>query len=721
MTSLPNFLPSQLLEIMPHFVAKIQLPFAIDLRGGSRLVVRVDKQADVSNESNGRDGVIKVIEKRLESAGAAFAHYRITRQGRDQIRIEVPSLFDVDLLKGLVTLEARLEIYKPYQGIKVEDILAGRIDLPHNAQIFYDHQGDPPLGHLVYTKPLMTSENVESIHLHERLYLDIFPSVAFSCAAENCKNLIAVLDGEAIAIAYDNGGDGLRLKLDSQDFAENLALVLNSGSLPSPTHVLEERTIGADMGDEFSSAGVRAVLGALLVIFIFIIVCYGALGIIATFALWVNLALLISILSISGLSLSLAGFAGLVLTVGVCVDALILIYERMREEYRHGVSLSEAIDAGFSRARRTIIDANITTLLGAVMLFLFGVGPISGFAMTVTIGLMSSLFTSLIVMRPLLYFWLHYCRPKNKKAGLLQFLPSRTAIPFMRLRKLCLGLAAGISCLTIVLYTSFGIHYGIDFVGGSLAVLTPYNGNVQDTDILNRANELNIGVVSLQKSDDERSAYLTIPSQIMGENADQTVAFKLRGEFDADYQLERMDVVGPTLAHSLSYVSLWAVCLSLAAIFFYVWFRFNWKFGLGALIATVYDVIILSLIFIVTGWEFNLWSIAALLAVIGYSLNDTIVVYDRIRGFLNDGREMITAQWVDLGINRTLSRTILTSLATLLAHIPLYYYGGTDMRNFASILLIGIFIGTISSIFIAGPLLVVLKVGKRHEKRDNHG
>jgi len=745
LTSLPSILPQNFLNSLPQWIGRLHIPLAIDLRGGSRLVVQMD---NVQNPS-AIDAVITIMRQRLNKAGGAFANHHITHQGKGQIRIEVPALFDVDLLKSLVTTTAKLTLYQPYQGVSADDVIIGRVTLPAGAQIFYDSADDPPIGHLVQIPPLLTSEEIDRVKLEpfpksENRFLDkkregaeklesfVEPSETKTALTKNQpdfldliikphhqtgdvfsqinSSFIAVLDGEVIANASLNkDGDFILERLPS-DFAENLEVVLNAGALPVSTHVIEERTIGADLGDEFAQAGKQAVIGALFIVALFMIIFYGLPGLIANLALAANLALLTSILSLGGLTLSLAGFAGLVLTLGVSVDGLILIYERIKEERRKGVALSIALDTGFLRARSTIIDANVTTLLGAMMLFLFGSGPISGFAMTVTIGICTSLFTSLLFARWLFMLWFHYCRPQNAGRWMLRILPTQTTISFMRLRKFCLGLAAGSVCLTMILYASVGIHYGIDFTGGSLAVLSPHAGDVNIIDIANRADKLNIGTVSVQKSQNKKNAYLTIPSQIMGESADQTVALKLRGEFDTDYQLERVDVVGPSLSVQHSLVSIWAVFLSLLAIFLYVWVRFNWKFGLGALISTLHDVVILLLIFILTGWEFNLWSIAALLAIIGYSLNDTIVVYDRIRFLLTGERIVNMTTLIDQAINCTLSRTILTSLATLLAHIPLYYYGETDMRNFASVLLIGIFVGTASSIFIAGPLLVILKM-----------
>jgi len=750
--ALPTLLPQNFTDKLPALIAKLQIAFAVDLRGGSRIVVELDRSDNAQPQSSQNfsnatlhDESLKVMRQRLEAAGSAFANARISKQARGQIKIEVPALFDVGLLKNFVTIPAQLSIYQPYQGIDAEQIIIGHAELPQQATIFYDHDGDPPIGYLVDTKPLFTSQDIGQTFVvqesKDQAHIDI--DIDQLMPPPSSTNLIAVMDGEMITTARINADDHLILDNLTPDFAKNLAHVINSGPLPVATRVLEERSIGADLGDEFARSGLKAALGALMIVALFMILCYGLLGIFAIITLATNLALLITILSLTGIPLSLAGFAGLVLTIGVSVDALILIYERIREEYRHGKPLKHfpksgnrfldkkcgknnklehlgecpnktnhvlenALAAGFLRARNTIIDANVTTLLGAIMLLLFGDGPLAGFALTVTIGLLASLFTSLIVAKWLIGLWLYHFKPTHLPARLWRLVPNATNIAFMRVRKIFLTLSLAITSLTIILLSSAGLHYGIDFAGGSVAILTPHQTQTNMVDIVRRANELNIGNVTAHWSENGDKIHLTIPSQAMGEEADQTVALKLRGEFDADYQLDRMDVVGPTIANQASQISLWAVFLALAAIFLYVWGRFNWKFGLSALITTLHDIVVLILIFALTQWEFNLWSIAALLAIIGYSLNDTIVVYDRIRSLKKHADKISMAQMIDLGINKTLSRTILTSLATLLAHIPLYYYGGTDMRNFASVLLLGILIGTASSILIAGPLLAIV-------------
>jgi len=714
--ALPSILPQSIVDRLPSFVSRLPIDFAIDLRGGSRITIELVQSSETGSQSaqNPADPAIlaatmEVLRKRFDGAHNTFPHYSITQQRKNQIRVEVPALFDVGLLKNFATIPARLAIYQSYQGLKAEDVVSAHADLPADAKIFYDYEGDPPIAHLVYTKPLFVAEDMGGAVTLPGLDGEDALAIEIALNMPSYSDLIAVMDGEVIARAKTSA-DGSLILLDLvPDFAENLRHVINSGPLPGDTHILEERSIGADLGDDFARAGLKAAIGALLVVALFMVACYGLLGLFANITLTANLAILISILSLMNRPLSLAGFAGLVLTVGVAVDSLILIYERIREERRNGAVLRTAVTAGFLRARNTIIDANITTLLGAMMLFLFGVGPISGFALTVTIGICASLFTSLIFARLLLGLWLHHFKPTDMPARFLVLVPNMTAIAFMRLRKFSLSLAIGVATLAIILLSSAGLHYGIDFAGGSLAVLAPRDHQSNIADIVRRASELNIGNVQASPAQDGKNIYLTIPSQSMGEAADQTVALKLRGEFDIDYQLERMDVVGPSVAGLLGRLSLWAVFLSLAAILLYVWARFNWKFGLGALMTTLHDIVVLALIFALTQWEFNLWSIAALLAIIGYSLNDTIVVYDRIRTLLIDNHRMSLSELIDLGINRTLSRTILTSLATLLAHIPLYYYGSTDMRNFASILLMGILVGTASSIFIAGPLLAILE------------
>jgi len=719
--ALPNILPNPVSACLPQWYAMLHLPMGLDLRGGTRLIAQVPH-----DQAALRDRVIDVIAQRLEQGDHDFQDYTVTRRGKWQIDIEVPGFFDVQFLKDLVSVTFYFALYEEDGRFMAKDAIAGKAGWPEGSQVVYSFD-DPPVGYLVRKQALLTSENIidanaipdiDSDQARLQITLDDAGTDKLNAfiAARGGKLLVAVLDGEVFkSLRFTAPLQDGKLYIGPMDetVAKNLATVMRSGPLATDISLVEERTIGADLGDDYAQSGLIAAVAALLVVAVFMIIFYGFPGVLADIALAANIALLLAVLSLIGVPLSLAGFAGLILTIGISVDAGILIYERIREDRHNGYRLSEALESGFTRAAGTIIDANVTVFIAALVLFLLGVGPIHGFALTVTTGILLSLFTMLTFMRMIVTGWASCFRSADIPVDLLRIIPVRAHIGFMRLRKLTLGLAAVLIFVSLGLYATVGMHYGVDFSGGSVAILEARDGHADIADIAARANELNIDSISVRAGKNPASALLTIGYQGIGEDAEQTVAARLRGEFGRDYNLERMDVVGPAVSGALSRSGFYAVLLSLAAIFIYVWLRFNGRFALGAVTTTVHDIIVLAGLFVFFQWEFNLWSIAAVLAIIGYSLNDTIVVYDRIRDLLKREETMTMAVLVDLAINRTLLRTVLTSLATFLAHIPLYYFGGTDMRNFASVLLMGIIIGTYSSVFIAGPLLVLLGMRQR--------
>lgn len=722
----PNLMPQNLLNYFPNWFVKLHLPMGIDLRGGSRLVVQFEDEATAKRS---RKATIEIMKRRLQNSGHHLSDFSVVPQAHDRIRVEVPGLFNVQILKNIVSVTGKLSFFVEDATVSANETIRGEQKIPPQDLLLYSLD-DPPKGYVVYNRPLLTNENIAGAIAHRfnqsgdwatNIHLDAIGREKLNgfFADNPGVRLVAVFDGEVVMpILLESSKDLNLLSIQplDEDVAENLANVLSSGPLPHDVKFIEERTIGADLGGEYASRGLNAAFGAIVTVMVFMIFGYGLMGWIADIALALNLILLIACLSLVGAPLTLAGFAGLVLIIGISVDALILIFERIREDRRQGFSVEQSTEMGFKNALSTIVDADVTTLIASVVLFMLGVGPIHGFALVVSFGIFTTLFTTFFITPLLMQLWLRSLRPKELSPGLLHFSSANIAIRFMRIKALTLGLALFLVAAIIALYSSAGVNYGIDFKGGSLAVLQAKTGLVNIDDVKGRVQDLNMGEIKVEHSIKASEASLLIPSQEYGDSSEQAVSAKLRGEFSKDYRVERMDVVGPTVSNQLSRASLIAIIVSLMAIFFYVTFRFSWKFAVGAVLTTIHDIIILIGIFIFTDWQFNLWSTAALLAIIGYSLNDTIVVYDRVRTLLARQRFLKLSSLVDLAINRTLSRTVMTSFAALIAHIPLYYFGSGDIRNFATVLLSGIVIGTYSSIFIAGTLLVVLRIRQPESK-----
>jgi len=715
--ALPSLFSPKQLAALPDWLPKRQMALGLDLAGGSRLLLQLP-----SEDAAKTDAAISVMKRRLAELG--YDNPLVEKQGRRSIRVEVPGLYDAQLLKDILSVEGNLSFHLVDQSMPVNEAIAGTP--PAGSKVVYSAD-DPPVGYLVRTDAIVSSKNIidaeagvatgtQDAVVTIRLDAAGKQRLAQATAANIGKPLALLIDDQVLSAPVirdpiDGGELQIAGAFDLQG-ASNLAVVLRAGALPASVTVLEERTIGSALGENQASTGRIAIVIAALLVAVFMVLSYGLLGLVADIALVVNVALIVAALSLIGAPLGLAGIAGIVLTIGMAVDSSILIYERIREDSRNGAPVVQAISSGFSRAIGTIVDANLTTLIAALVLFLLGSGAVRGFALTVAIGIATTLFTTFTFTRLMVSEWIRATRPTRVPGRFLRLVPSRTSIPFMRLRRVTLGVSALACAAVIALFALFGMNYGIDFRGGTLIELQARQGDADIPDIESRLAELNIGDFKVEPLT-PRSVLITVSSQEGGEDAEQTVAVKLRGELEDEYSFQRVDVVGPTVSSQLSRAGTLAIVLSLLAIFAYVWLRFQWQFALGAVLATIHDVILLGGVFILFGLEFNLWSVAAILIVIGYSLNDTVVIYDRVRDNLRQNNAVSRTTLVDASINQTLSRTVLTSLVTLLALVALYVFGSADMRSLALTLGIGIVVATYSSIFIAGPLLVVLGMKTR--------
>jgi SecD/SecF fusion protein len=711
--SLPNVFTQDQLDKLPDWLPKKQMALGLDLEGGSRLRLQVDK-----DHLPDTDATAAVLTRRLNELGYSNPHVVTERNGR--VLVEVPGLYDSQLLKDILSLTGELNFRMVDTSVPVQQAIDGTP--PEGDEVVYSFD-DPPVAYLVKKEPLVTNSNF----VDAQAGIDTAtqqPVITFhldSIGADRFSKATKAGIGQSFAIVLDNqvlsapvireaipGNTGQISGNFDLSGASNLALVMRAGSLPAGVTVLEERTVGTDLGAASVSSGkIAALIGTALVI-LFMLLTYGLLGVIASIALVVNIVLILAVLTLFGAPLTLAGVAGIVLTIGMAVDSNVLIYERIREDRRAGFSVIQAIDSGFARALATIVDANVTTLIAALVLFTLGSGPVHGFALTVTIGIVTTLFTTFTLTRLLVSVWVQRSKPKEVPGALLKLVPYDTKMGFMKLRGLTLGFSALSSIVAIVLFAIIGMNFGIDFKGGTMVEMHSSEGAIDLDDVYSRLDELNIGDVKIERFKSDDRALITVGSQGEGEDAEQTVGVKIRGEFQDEYDFPRVDVIGPSVSGELSQAGLLAVGLCLVLIFAYVWFRFEWHFALGAILATIHDVLLLLGMFIVFRMEFNLWSIAALLAIVGYSLNDTVVIYDRVRENLRKyGKAASLASILDASINQTLSRTILTSLATFLALAMLYIYGGDDVRSFALTIAVGIIVATYSSIFVAGPLLML--------------
>ncbi|MBX3598633.1 MAG: protein translocase subunit SecD, partial [Rhizobiaceae bacterium] len=595
---------------------------------------------------------------------------------------------------------------------------------PAGSTVMYSTD-DPPVPYLIENRVIVSGENlVDAQATFDQRTSEPVVSFRFDAKGaqrfgqatqQNVGRLFAIiLDNEVISAPQIRepilGGSGQISGNFTAESANDLAVLLRAGALPADLTIVEERTVGPSLGADSISAGKFASVIAGILVIAFMLVAYGTLGIIANIALAANVALIIAILSLLGATLTMPGIAGIVLTVGMAVDSNVIIYERVREERRWGRSLVQSLDSGFARALATIVDANFTTFIAAVILFFLGSGPVKGFAVTLAIGIITTVFTAFTLTRWLVSIWLRRAKPKELPGGLINFVPHDTKLPFMRWRRYAFGISSALSIAAVVAFFSIEMNYGIDFRGGTSIEVQAKSGQADSADVRSRLNELNMGDVQVQEFGSPSELLIRVEGQNLGDKAEQSVVEKVHLELDNEYDFRRVESVGPTVSSELAFNGAMGVLASMLAMLIYIWFRFEWQFGVGAIIATVHDVTMMVGLYVVTGLEFNLTSIAAILTIVGYSINDTVVVYDRVRENLRKYKKMPIEELLDLSMNQTLSRTILTGVTTLLALIALYIWGGEVIRSFTFAMIFGILVGTYSSVFVAGPLLILFKL-----------
>jgi SecD/SecF fusion protein len=424
-------------------------------------------------------------------------------------------------------------------------------------------------------------------------------------------------------------------------------------------------------------------------------------GLIANLALIVNLVLLIGALTMFRFVLTLPGIAGIILTIGLSVDASVLIYERLREEMALGKSLKIAVQTAYEKAFSSIFDANVTTLITALILFWQASGPVRGFAISLTFGILASLFTALIVGRNALEWFVDTGRVK--KVSMLHLISSKN-INFLGKGFLaCMCSLALIIAGASAFYVRGERNFGVDFRGGDLVTLSSTNtidvGQVRDA-----LKPVGLADASIQESSQAGKNYITIRSPL---NTSDKVEKQIMEHLPAaSFHVERSERVGALVGGELARSSLIALGLGILGILIFVTLRFELSFAVGAIVALLHDVIITVGVFSLLGRELTLTMVGAVLTIAGYSINDTIVVFDRIREGLASGRRGSIEQIMNESINQTLSRTILTSTVTLIPILCLFLFGGPVLRDFSLAIIVGVVVGTYSSIFIASPIVL---------------
>lgn len=503
---------------------------------------------------------------------------------------------------------------------------------------------------------------------------------------------------------------------DTQD----LANVLKAGRLPAPARIASEYVVGPSLGAESIQSGLISTLVGIAVILLFMILYYNKAGLIASIALLINLFFLMGVLASLGAVLTLPGIAGIVLSLAMAVDANVLIYERVREELEAGKSLRIAIAEGFKHAMSSILDSNITTFLTGMILYIFGTGPIQGFATTLMIGIVTSLFAAIFITRLIFEWMLERNKSISFSIPATQNLFKGSSFDFIAGRRKFYLFSSIIIVAGLISMFTRGFSLGVDFKGGR-SYLVEFKQDV-------KTNEINKVLTAEFNSPTEVKSYGTSKNAVKittsyliddeRENADDLANKKLNSglkKISSDYEIKDAQKVGPTIANDIKVSAVYAILFAIIVVFLYILIRFRkWQFGVSAILALAHDVLVLLSLFsllhdiVPFSLDIDQAFIAAVLTVMGYSINDTVVVFDRVREYIaqHHTKDENMAGVINNALNSTLSRTVVTGLCTMLVLGIIFIFGGETLRGFSFAMLIGVIFGTYSSLFVATPFVV---------------
>ncbi len=669
---------------------------------------------------------IEIVRRRVDETGVAEA--LIARQGSQRILVTLPGVEDPNRIKELLGRTARMTFH-------LVDEAAQMAATPPPGVMFLpgEREGER---YAVRRRVEVDGANLtnaragQDSRTGEWVVNFTFDSVGTRRFAQITRENV----GRPFAVVLDNkvitapvirepilGGQGQISGNFTARSANDLAVLLRAGALPAPLTVVEERTVGPELGADAIRAGSIALAVGTAFVFLYMGFAYGLFGWFANLALLFNIVLMIAFMSLIEATLTLPGIAGIVLTLGTALDANILINERIREEIRNGRTPINALEAGYTKASGTILDSNLTNLIAMACLYGFGSGPVKGFAVTVAVGTVVQMWTATVLTRLLVSWWYKRTRPKElpvvERPGLglverlrrplFRIVPDDTRIGFMRGARIGLMTSAILSSLSVAGAFWPGLEKGIDFKGGiEMEVRTQGPGDIAR--IRGAVGGLGLGDATVLQFGDPSTFAIRLPAQ-GDEGAVQRAVNSVRDALEQaapGTRILRVEAVGNRVSDELFLGGMIALALSFAAMLLYIWFRFEWQFAIAGVATLLLDTTKVVGVMVVTGIEFNLTTVAAILTIIGFNANDKVVVFDRMRENLRKYKVMPLRELVDLSINETLNRTIGTSMTLLLAAVPLALFGGDTLAGFAWLMIAGIVIGTSSSIFIAAPIVL---------------
>jgi len=698
---------------------KEKIRLGIDLRGGTSFLIRLVPHADQPITPALLDQAVEVIRKRVDAQGVAEPI--ITPQGTDRILVQIPLLDaeEVNRTKAELQRVAQLEFSTVAPGGPelIARIESGEAIMPPGYVIKTyksTYNGKPVESRLLVKRtPELSGEHVDRAFAYYdaqgygvSLNLDsqgakMFDEIAGKHVGEQ---LAIMLDGEVISAPQLKtnfyGGHASISGNFSDKEARDLASALEN-PLRVPVVVEEVRSVSSSLGADAIRSGILSGLCGLALVAVFMVIYYHVVGVIAIVALLINCIMVVGAMGMFHSVLTLPGMAGLILSLGIAVDANVLIYERLREELAVGKSVKAAVDTSYSKAFSAIIDAHVTQFLTAAILYWLATGPVKGFALTLTIGIVASMFSSLLVTYTSFEWAFEF--KLLKKITMLDLIRSKrfnflgNARPFIIISTLLV-------IVSVAVFAYRGSHnFDADFKGGDLLV---FSSKEKVTPDQARAALANTGFQNSVIQSERMGDRELISVRSDAGTSDKIQARLAEALGSSGLKFEQAEHVGPLVGKELAINSAVALGLGLLGIFIYVSIRFETSFAFGSIIALTHDLVITIGLFALSGRELSLIMVAAILTIAGYSINDKIVVFDRIRSGLRHRGSRSMAQVMNESINETLSRTILTGGTVLLTVLALYFFGGPVLNDFAFSFIVGVIVGTYSSIFIASPIVL---------------
>ncbi len=704
-----------------------QIQLGLDLRGGSSFLVAIDTNKLENAAAGGALAqAVEVLRRRVDTIGVAEPDIRPL--GANKIMIQLPGLSEADQAKAkkLVTEAAFLEFALVHQNS--DRLIADEITPDGYKKYAYtskDAQGDK------FTRDVLVEieneyglkgEHITSAY-PSRDPLTQSPMILFGFNSEGAsamgrltqqenigKQMAIILDGKLLSAPVLQDRITSNGQITGDFTSEEAATIANAllNPLKAPLTIEEEMSVEPSLGEDSVNSGFNAALYGVIAVALFMLLYYWFSGLVANFALVLNLFILIGVMCYLDAALTLPGIAGIVLTIGMAIDANVLIFERIREELKAGKGTQGAVETGYSKAFGTIIDANLTTLIVSVILMTMGTGPVKGFGVTLTVGICASMFTALVVTR--LIFDLF----RNFGTGQGLRLLEQPKLNFMGVAKY----AFVASWILVAIGIGYGINkgsdaMGVDFKGGDQITLefTAKKTTGELRGAIGQDSQIQYQAASGGKTE---RLQVTVGFG-KGEQAYKTLTEKFA---DAEFKKVSQLRTGPSISNEILQSASKSLLIALFAILVYVTFRYEFSFALGAILAIIHDVLMTLGIFFIFEGQLSAPVMAAVLTIIGFSINDTIVIFDRIREDLKLNLPGTFTEIMNGAISKTLSRTIITSGTTLLATGSLFLFGGGAINAFAFVLLAGVVTGTFSSIFIAGSLVLWKNKGEKPKLAD---